>query len=355
MGEGEGEEGHLLATPRGLKSHSPCRRLLREPAAHSLTPRGRYMRRRSAPLTASALAALALLLAAAAAHPAAAQPPPPAPLVPGAASFAAQLVAPGPQQAPAAAPAPAVQPVMDPSLNRAGQPVLTPTRAELAGREVYYEVPQSPVGLLFFFHGCKHYAYDHWYPQPACPECRGARATGPLQRHPAGWLAGLLAAAGWPGGAGAASLVAAISAWPCRTSLPLQHTPEPPLLPPWCRPARRGVSHQAGAGPGLRFLRDTGTGQDLVQGRHLLLRVGPLLRCARCATLRRAAPHCAALPCCRRALPCQVQVLGSVAASPFSLVASRPASRPATQPLRRLPPHRHFPAAGQATRRGCWR
>ena len=244
----------MLATPqvRFEKATAGAGGFFRQGQHVLLKPLGRYMRRRSAPVTASVLAALALLLAAAGGHPAAARPPLPAPLVPGAASFAPRLVAPGPQQAPAAAPAPASQPVINPSLNRAGQPVLTPTRAELAGREVYYEVPQDPVALLFFFHGCKHYAYDHWYPHPACPECRGAPPTCLLQQHP---RAGL-------GRVAAASLVAAVAARPCNSSPPLQQTSKLLLLSPGlCRPARGGVSHQAGAGPGLRFLRNPGAGQ----------------------------------------------------------------------------------------------
>lgn len=32
---------------------------------------------------------------------------------------------------------------------------------------------QAPKGTVAFFHGCSHGGYDHWYTQPACPECRG--------------------------------------------------------------------------------------------------------------------------------------------------------------------------------------
>ena len=133
------------------------------------------MRRRAAPIAAAVL--LAAVLLAAFSHPAAAQlppsgPPGTAPFVPAAASGPAQQ-----QQQPPASP-PAAQPLANASLNRAGQPVMTPTQATVAGRDVYYEVPQSPVGLIFFFHGCVHNAYDHWYSQPACPECRGAPQRG---------------------------------------------------------------------------------------------------------------------------------------------------------------------------------
>lgn len=30
--------------------------------------------------------------------------------------------------------------------------------------------------MVVFFHGCNHNGFDHWYPQEACEECRGARA-----------------------------------------------------------------------------------------------------------------------------------------------------------------------------------
>ncbi|KAL4434032.1 hypothetical protein ABPG75_000473 [Micractinium tetrahymenae] len=57
--------------------------------------------------------------------------------------------------------------------NADNQPVLTVTVANIKGREVYYEVPQAPVGMYVFFHGCFHNGYDHWPPQPGCEECRG--------------------------------------------------------------------------------------------------------------------------------------------------------------------------------------
>jgi hypothetical protein len=115
------------------------------------------MRRRAAPLAAAVLAAALL---AAAARPAAAQLP---------------AAAPSPQPSAGML---AVQPPVNASLNRNGQPLMTPTFVNIAGREVYYEVPQDPVGLLFFFHGCVHNAFDHWYNSPACPECRGAGRGG---------------------------------------------------------------------------------------------------------------------------------------------------------------------------------
>ncbi|EFN56833.1 hypothetical protein CHLNCDRAFT_144401 [Chlorella variabilis] len=57
--------------------------------------------------------------------------------------------------------------------NAEGTPLLTPSTATVEGREVYYEVPQDAKGLLVFFHGCYHNAYDFWPEQEACPECRG--------------------------------------------------------------------------------------------------------------------------------------------------------------------------------------
>ncbi|PRW51151.1 peroxisomal membrane 11A isoform A [Chlorella sorokiniana] len=57
--------------------------------------------------------------------------------------------------------------------NREGAPIGTVTKAEVAGRTVYYEIPQAPKGTVAFFHGCSHGGYDSWYSQAACPECRG--------------------------------------------------------------------------------------------------------------------------------------------------------------------------------------
>ncbi|PSC73083.1 hypothetical protein C2E20_3669 [Micractinium conductrix] len=60
--------------------------------------------------------------------------------------------------------------------NADGAPLGTPTKANIAGREVYYEVPQAAVGMYVFFHGCAHNGFDHWYSQPGCEECRGLPA-----------------------------------------------------------------------------------------------------------------------------------------------------------------------------------
>jgi hypothetical protein len=72
--------------------------------------------------------------------------------------------------APAGAPAPAPKAQSD---NAEGLPLLTPSTARIKGRDVYYEVPKDPKGLLVFFHGCFHNAYDFWPEQEACTECRG--------------------------------------------------------------------------------------------------------------------------------------------------------------------------------------
>ena len=64
--------------------------------------------------------------------------------------------------------------------NRAGQPVMTVTKLQMAGKRlVYWEVPQAPVGVLFFFHGCHHTGADQWHAQPGCPECRGGATLRP--------------------------------------------------------------------------------------------------------------------------------------------------------------------------------
>jgi hypothetical protein len=76
--------------------------------------------------------------------------------------------------APAPAPAPARGPYLSYSDNREGKPLLTPSVTEVEGRTIYYEVPEDPVGLLVFFHGCYHNGYDFWPEQPDCEECRGA-------------------------------------------------------------------------------------------------------------------------------------------------------------------------------------
>ncbi|KAL4441476.1 hypothetical protein ABPG77_001980 [Micractinium sp. CCAP 211/92] len=57
--------------------------------------------------------------------------------------------------------------------NMLDEPLLTVSKASKAGRQLYYEVPQAPVGVLAFFHGCAHNAYDLWPPQLGCEECRG--------------------------------------------------------------------------------------------------------------------------------------------------------------------------------------
>ncbi|KAL4444235.1 hypothetical protein ABPG75_011972 [Micractinium tetrahymenae] len=57
--------------------------------------------------------------------------------------------------------------------NLLDQPLMTVSKASKAGRQLYYEVPQAPVGVLAFFHGCAHNAYDLWPPQEGCKECRG--------------------------------------------------------------------------------------------------------------------------------------------------------------------------------------
>ncbi len=70
---------------------------------------------------------------------------------------------------------PSLQLDFPPNRNRDNDPVMTPTKVTIAGRDVYYEIPQRVKGTLIFFHGCVHNAYDFWYKQSACPECRGAQ------------------------------------------------------------------------------------------------------------------------------------------------------------------------------------
>lgn len=79
-----------------------------------------------------------------------------------------------PSPSPDAGPPPApIQLDYPPNRNADNQPVLTVTKANIEGRDVYYEVPQAAVGMYVFFHGCAHNGYDHWPPQPGCEECRG--------------------------------------------------------------------------------------------------------------------------------------------------------------------------------------
>jgi hypothetical protein len=194
------------------------------------------MRRRAAPFAAAFLAAALL---AAAARPAAAQLP---------------AAAPSPQPW---ADVRAAQPAADASLNREGQPLMTPTYVKIAGREVYYEVPQDPVGLLFFFHGCVHNAFDHWYKQTSCPECRGAgRGGGAALVVPA--LTPVLGLHCWAEAAAAGGRQPAADACPGHTYAPASATSKTPksivtTTGPLCRPAGGGVSHQAGAGAGVCF------------------------------------------------------------------------------------------------------
>lgn len=60
-----------------------------------------------------------------------------------------------------------------PSRNLFNQPVMTATRVAVAGRDVIFEIPQAPVGVLALFHGCAHSAHDFWYRQPGCEQCSG--------------------------------------------------------------------------------------------------------------------------------------------------------------------------------------
>lgn len=60
----------------------------------------------------------------------------------------------------------------DNTINARGQPLLTPSNYKMYGRDVYYEIPVNPIGVLAMMHGCAHDASDFW-PRVSCPECDG--------------------------------------------------------------------------------------------------------------------------------------------------------------------------------------
>ncbi|KAL4446853.1 hypothetical protein ABPG77_008097 [Micractinium sp. CCAP 211/92] len=160
-----------------------------------MAPLQQGCRRRRAPAASLVLASLLLIAAAARLPTAAAQRASPSPSPEESPSPSPEeSPSPSPEESPSPSPdaspspypdaspspSPDVGPAPSPisldypaNRNADNQPVLTVTKANIDGRDVYYEVPQAVKGMYVFFHGCAHNGYDHWPPQPGCPECRG--------------------------------------------------------------------------------------------------------------------------------------------------------------------------------------
>lgn len=71
--------------------------------------------------------------------------------------------------------------------NLLDEPLLTVSKATKAGRELYYEVPQAPVGVFAFFHGARRQPRDMQAVQ-ASVAGSGAQRTGPPAGQPAAAL-----------------------------------------------------------------------------------------------------------------------------------------------------------------------
>lgn len=234
--------------------------------------------------------------------------------------------------------------------NMLDEPLLTVSKASKAGRRLYYEVPQAPVGVLAFFHGarrswmlakgvsaavpgggalvgafvwlagkrlarslhgvsrtvrasrplvpaelttrapwlrptpagCAHNAYDLWPPQLGCEECRGeCQGPPPGETFPACCGQNWTPPRGLPGRSTHVLPAFPYRRSPSPTPPPPHPSNPPPSHPtptqPSCRPAWRGVPHQAGAVAGLCCGRHEFTGplQRPFQGDVPLLQARP--------------------------------------------------------------------------------
>ena len=59
----------------------------------------------------------------------------------------------------------------------------------------YYQIPDSPRGVVLMIHGCVHSGYNWWPQSESCPECRGlpeelSHTVQALRRGYAGGLEG---------------------------------------------------------------------------------------------------------------------------------------------------------------------
>ncbi len=104
--------------------------------------------------------------------------------------------------------------------NMLDEPLLTVSKASKAGRQLYYEVPQAPVGVLAFFHGARR----SWM------LAKGVSAAVPGGRALAGSFV-------WPAGERLARSLHGVSRT-VRASRPLVPA-ELTTRAPWLRPPRR--------------------------------------------------------------------------------------------------------------------
>lgn len=143
-----------------------------------------------------------------------------------------------------------------------GDLALIPIQMVMYDHDVFYQIPDNPIGTVGLFHGCCHGGGDFWVPTTDCPAtiCRGGLATCPcvcapacLPPSPPACLATTCACtAGW-------------WAWCCAETrrcfcgcccvVHLRSANAAVLAPP-CRSSGGDCSHQAGAGVGL--CRDCG-------------------------------------------------------------------------------------------------
>jgi hypothetical protein len=58
--------------------------------------------------------------------------------------------------------------------NAAGKLLLTPSKMQVKGHDLFYEAPVNAIGLLLILHKCGRSGSDHWPGSPACKDCLGA-------------------------------------------------------------------------------------------------------------------------------------------------------------------------------------